>query len=232
MQMQQLSGRRFFCSWSGGKDSCLSLYKAMMAGGTPAYLLTMMTETGERSRSHGLKIDVIQAQAAAMGIPIVTRSATWGTYEEVFRNAVRRFVSEGATLGVFGDIDLDEHLQWCVRVCGDAGAEAYHPIWKVDRLAAVREFLDAGFQAHIVAIKDGLGSDSNDAHRSLLDLLGKPFDRVAVDSLSRYGIDACGEGGEFHTVVTDGPLFDRPLMLRFGQRVLRDGYWFVDEEVE
>lgn len=221
----QIAGRKFFCSWSGGKDSCLSLYKALKAGGTPAYLITMMTETGERSRSHGLRLGIVRAQAASLGVPLVTRSASWGTYEEVFRSATREFVLEGVTLGIFGDIDLDEHRQWCVRVCGEAGAEAYHPIWKYDRLAAVREFLDAGFRAHVVAVKDGLPAGA-------MGLLGKPFDRAAADLLIELGIDACGEGGEFHTVVTDGPLFRKPINLWFGPPVLRDGYWFVDAEAD
>lgn len=256
-----LDGQRFFCSWSGGKDSCLSLYKAVQAGGIPAALITMMTEGGERSRSHGLRMDVIRAQADALGIPLVTRSASWGTYEQVFREAVREFAGQGITTGVFGDIDLDEHLEWCVRVCGEAGATAVHPLWKMDRMDAVREFLGAGFQAHIVAMKDGLGdgaatrsnssepgpgSDgggtlggvgvsaarSNGAGTDLLSLLGKPFDLHVVDLMVRHGIDACGEVGEFHTVVTGGPLFKKPLRLQFGEPILRDGYWFVDAALQ
>lgn len=255
-----LGGRRLFCSWSGGKDSCLSLYKAIQAGGVPAALITMMTEGGERSRSHGLRMEVIRAQADALGIPLVTRSASWGTYEGVFKEAVREFVEQGITTGVFGDIDLDEHREWCVRVCREAGATAVHPLWKMERMDAVREFLDAGFQAHIVAMKDGLGggaasgngssalspggsglcengTDRNrttagDTTNELLTLLGKPFDLHAVDLMVKHGIDACGEVGEFHTVVTGGPLFRKPLRLRFGEPVLRDGYWFVDAAVE
>ena len=245
-----IDGQRFFCSWSGGKDSSLSLYRAIRARGVPAALLTMMTEGGERSRSHGLRLDVIRAQADALGIPLVTRSASWGTYEDVFREAVREFAMQGITTGVFGDIDLDEHREWCVRVCREAGAKAgmpadgrteggligehgsvagvraIHPLWKMDRMDVVREFLDVGFRAHIVAMKDGLGTDG--ASKDLLALLGQPFDRRAVDLLVAHGADACGEAGEFHTVVTDGPLFRRPLRLQFGEPTLRDGYWFVD----
>ena len=216
-----IDGRKFFCSWSGGKDSCLSLHRAIRAGGIPLALLTMMTEGGERSRSHGLRLDVIRAQAAALGIPLVTRPASWETYEDVFREAVREFSSQGITTGVFGDIDLDEHRAWCVRVCEEAGARAVHPLWKMDRLDVVREFLDAGFQAHIVAMKDGLDKD-------VLSLLGKAFDRAAVDLLVARGVDECGEAGEFHTVATGGPIFSKLLQLQFGQPVLRDGYWFVD----
>ncbi|MGE5579059.1 MAG: adenosine nucleotide hydrolase [Bacillota bacterium] len=279
-----LNGKRFFCSWSGGKDSCLSLYRAVQAGGIPAALLTMMTEGGERSRSHGLGTEIIRAQAGALGIPLVTRSASWGTYEGVFREAVREFAERGITTGVFGDIDLEEHREWCVRVCreagvrvcreagarvcreagmkagigagpvaqggdqrgdqggvadvqGDAqaGVRAVHPLWKMERIDVVREFLNAGFQAYIVAMKDGLGGDGaygKGTADELPTLLGTPFDLHAVDSMVRHGIDACGESGEFHTVVTGGPLFRRPIHLRFGEPVLRDGYWFVDATLE
>lgn len=181
-------------------------------------LLTMMTEGGERSRSHGLSLEVIQAQADSLEIPLVTRSASWDTYEEVFRETVKEFSADGTSVGVFGDIDLDEHREWCARVCSEAGAQAYHPIWKIPRFDVVREFMDAGFQANIVAVKDGVDKS----------LLGRPFDRGSVESLLQLGIDPCGEAGEFHTVVTGGPLFPRPLHVSFGQPLLRDGYWFVD----
>ena len=294
---ETLNGRKFFCSWSGGKDSALSLHRAIQAGGIPAALLTMMTEGGERSRSHGLRLDVLRSQAEALGLPLITRSASWSTYEDVFRETVREFAQQGITAGVFGDIDLDEHREWCVRVCREAGLKAelagpegaagpddtvedvraeaqddvraeaqdgvraVHPLWKMDRMDVVREFLDAGFQAYIVAMKDGVGRDcagtdggcnegadtdggsnegaDNDAARNrcagadalrsnLLALLGRPFDLHAVNLMVAHGIDACGEVGEFHTVVTGGPLFRRPLDLQFGEPVLRDGYWFVD----
>lgn len=262
--MLGVSGQRFLCSWSGGKDSCLSLYRAVKAGGIPAALLTMMTESGERSRSHGLRLDVIRAQAEALGLPLVTRSASWGTYEDAFREAVREFAQQRVRAGVFGDIDVDEHREWCVRVCREVGVKAglvdsfdarnrssegaapgvraVHPLWKMDRMDVVREFLGAGFQARIVAMKDGLGGGgsraggvpgtvSEEADVGLLALLGEPFDLKAVDLLVAHGIDACGEAGEFHTVVTAGPMFRKPLAWRFGERVLRDGCWFVDGEI-
>lgn len=221
-----ISGRQFFCSWSGGKDSCLSLYRAVKEGGRPSVLLTMMIESGERSRSHGLRQEVIRAQADALSIPLVVRSASWSTYEDAFRLAAGEFAAKGIAAAVFGDIDLHEHRDWCVRVCREAGVEAYHPLWGMDRLDVVREFLDLGFEAYIVAMKDGLGGDSR-----ALDLLGRPFDKASVELLTELGVDACGETGEFHTVVTGGPMFKRPIGLRFGRPLLRDGYWFVDAGV-
>lgn len=196
------AGCPFFCSWSGGKDSCLCLYKAVREGGQPSALLTMMIEGGERSRSHGLRQEVIRAQADALGVPLVTCSASWSTYEDVFRRAALEFAAQGITDAVFGDIDLHEHREWCVRVCREAGVEAHHPLWAMDRLDVVREFLDAGFKAYIVAMKDRLGGGDS----RILDLLGQPFDRTSVRLLTECGVDACGEEGEFHTVVTGGCL--------------------------
>lgn len=268
----EIADRRFFCSWSGGKDSTLSLYKAIRGGGVPVALFTMMAEGGERSRAHGLSISVLRAQSKALGIPLVSRSASWDEYEGVFREAAAEFAAKGVKGGVFGDIDLDEHRAWCVRVCREAGAEAFHPLWKMGRLDVVKEFLDSGFQAYVVAVKDGLGRNGDakseaegegdakweadakreadakceiytksevDAKREadikgsgLIELLGKPFDDNAVKLLLSLGLDACGESGEFHTVVTGGPLFSESVSLRFGQPFRKDGHWLVDAELE
>lgn len=122
----------------------------------------------------------------------MTCSASWGMCEDVFREAVGEFSSQGVTTGVFGDIDLDEHRAWCVRVCEEAGARAVHPLWKMDRPDVVREFIDAGFQAHIVAMKDGVGKDGVDRDsvgRDLLAMLG----RTAIRAVGAEGwVLVCG----------------------------------------
>ncbi|MGB7537252.1 MAG: hypothetical protein WBM17_01815, partial [Anaerolineales bacterium] len=92
----------FVCSWSGGKDSCLALYRSMMAGARPLFLLTMLDENGERSRSHGLTKGILQAQTSLMGIPWVTGSASWPEYESVFIAALQKLEAAGARAGVFG----------------------------------------------------------------------------------------------------------------------------------
>jgi len=108
---------KFFCSWSGGKDSCLALHRAFKAGAKPAYLLTIISEDGVRSRSHGLRKDVLEAQASAMGIPLLMRCATWTEYEAVFIDALHEIGKQGVKSGVFGDIDFPPHLEWEEKVC-------------------------------------------------------------------------------------------------------------------
>ena len=101
--------KQAFVSWSGGKDSCFSCYRAAVSGLEIRYLANMAAEDGRRSRSHGLLNEVLQVQSRAIGIPLVQRQATWEDYESEFKKMLRTFKEEGIEDGVFGDIDLEEH---------------------------------------------------------------------------------------------------------------------------
>src|SRR5262245_17562007 len=102
-----------FCSWSGGKDSALALHEAMLAGAEPRFLVSMLTEGGRRSRSHGLARELLVAQAAAIGVPIRFGCATWDGYRDEFVRVVKAEVAAtGVRAGVFGDIDMDDHRRW------------------------------------------------------------------------------------------------------------------------
>lgn len=212
-------GVPFVCSWSGGKDSCLALYRAMQAGAGPASLLSMLCEDGQRSRSHGLLPAVLEAQAASLGMPLVTRMASWPDYESVFVAALRELRGLGVEAGVFGDIDLEDHRLWEEKVCSAAGIEAYLPLWQTDRLTLLGEFLSLGFGALIVV---------TNAEKLGREYLGRALDRELVCEFERMGIDPSGEEGEYHTVVTDGPIFSEPVRLETGKQTLHEGYWFLD----
>jgi diphthine-ammonia ligase len=211
-------GVSFVCSWSGGKDSCLALYRAMQAGGKPLFLLSMLREDGERSRSHGLLPDLLQAQASSLGIPLVTRTASWSDYEVVFIAALQELNAAGVRAGVFGDIDIDDHRLWEEKVCAAAGIGACLPLWKASRLELLDEFLDSGFEATVVVTK---------AERLGKDYLGRTLNRELVREFECLGIDPSGEEGEYHTVVTDGPIFSQPLGIETDERALHEGYWFL-----
>lgn len=213
------SARPFFCSWSGGKDSCLALHRTMSAGIRPAILLTMMVEDGSRSRSHGLPVSVLAAQASSIGTRLETRSTSWSGYEEAFSAALSDFAARGILDGVFGDIDLAEHREWVERVCGMADVTAHEPLWQGSREKLLREFIEAGYTATVVAVKDGVLERG---------LLGRGLDLGLVDELVDAGVDASGERGEYHTVVTDGPIFSKPIRLVTGDSFLKGGYWFLD----
>jgi diphthine-ammonia ligase len=213
------AGERFFCSWSGGKDSCLALYRAKTNGAIPSYLVTMLVEDGTRTRSHGLATTVVQQQALSLGIPLATAATSWAQYETSFINALRRLKTQHVSAGVFGDIDIDRHREWEQKVCQAAQLRAYLPLWKSERQVLLQEFLDLGFSAMIVATNAGtLGPE----------FLGRALDRELIARFADQGIDPSGENGEYHTIVVDGPLFAQPLALTPGETVQRDGYWFLD----
>jgi diphthine-ammonia ligase len=215
-------GEPFVCSWSGGKDSCLALHRAVAHGAIPVGLLTMLVEEGRRTRNHGLAIEVVRAQAESLRVPLVTVASSWSEYEQRFVQALRELAGGGAVAAVFGDIDIPSHRQWEEKVCSAAGIKACLPLWQMRRQEMLDEFLALGFEARIVAVNAAV-LDSR--------FLGRSLDRHLVAELSSLGIDACGENGEYHSVVTCGPLFRQPLHLIPRDTVRRSGYWFLDYEL-
>jgi diphthine-ammonia ligase len=209
-----------FVSWSGGKDCCLAYYRALRNGIEACFLLNMATEHGDRSRSHGLSTALLEMQSQSLGIPLLQGQATWAEYEAEFKKALFILREKGITDGVFGDIDLDEHRQWVERVCNQCGITPHLPLWGDSQEDLLREFIDAGFKAVVVATKAGL--------------LGEEWLRREVDAdfmadLATHGnITACGEAGEYHTFVIDGPLFAESLAITETEPVFRDEYWFLD----
>lgn len=187
-----------FCSFSGGKDSCLALWRARQQGMDVRSVLVMLDETGTRNRSHGVPLSLLQQQADALGVELVTRAATWETYEAAFVDASSTFAQRGYTHAVFGDIDLEPHREWEERVCARAGIKPLLPLWQGNRLALCHEFLDAGFRAVVVCIDSRFLKD---------DFCGVEYNHAFLERLPAH-VDACGENGEFHTFVFDGPMFD------------------------
>jgi uncharacterized protein (TIGR00290 family) len=214
--------RSFFCSWSGGKDSCLALHRARQSGMECASLFTMLVEDGGFSRSHGQTHTAIRAQAEAMHLPLKTARASWEAYEDVFKQAGRSFVEQGIRGGVFGDIDLEAHREWIERVCGEIGACPHLPLWQSDRRVVVTEFLESGFLAVIVAVNSA---------RLDTGYLGRKLDLSLLNELESEGVDLCGEDGEYHTFVYDGPLFARALSYTPGKVREHKGYAFVTLDV-
>ena len=208
---------KFVCSWSGGKDSCLALYRASRLG-QPVKLFTMFNETGLKSRSHGLSLPLLRLQAEALGIPHVIGAAAWGNYETEFTEALGRLREEGVQTAVFGDIDIEEHGRWEEKVCTAAGLKLCLPLWQNNRRELVAEFIALGFKAMIVTVNERMLSP---------DYLGRELSRRLLKELEEEGVDPCGENGEFHTVVLDGPVFRRPLLPKLGEVQRHQGYSFL-----
>lgn len=211
-----------YCSWSGGKDSSLALNLAIQDGARAGLLVTMLTEGGERSRSHGLRRELLEAQAASIGVPIAFAATTWDGYEEALTAELVAARQRGLLRGVFGDIDIDSHREWVERVAAAAGTTAVHPLWQRDRAELMHDVLGLGFRAVVVAVRDGVLPAS---------LLGETIDAAMLEEFERAGVDLAGENGEFHTCVVDGPIFSHPIEVDRGETVLRDGVWFIDLSV-
>ncbi|RPJ62746.1 MAG: diphthine--ammonia ligase [Dehalococcoidia bacterium] len=207
-----------FGSWSGGKDCCMACFKAFSDGLKVSFLVNMITEDGERSRSHGLAAKWLQMQAQAMNIPIVQHSATRDNYEAEFKKVLVDLRQKGVTEGVFGDIDVQEHRVWIERVCSEMGFTPHFPLWLVDQKQIVTDFINLGFESVIVAVKADLMGE---------EWLGRKLDKGFLMDLAKLNnITPCGENGEFHTLVIDGPLFEKRMEIIEANKVLSEGRWF------
>lgn len=162
-------------------------------------MLTMFDETGLRSRSHGISQDLMRRQADALGVELVTPSASWSNYELVFVEALRRLHASGHGAVIFGDIDLQPHRDWEERVCALAGLTPVLPLWHCNRQKLAKESIALGFRSLVVCTDSRYLGD---------EFCGREFDERFLADLPP-GVDACGENGEFHTFVYDGPLFRR-----------------------
>ena len=195
---------KVFCSWSGGKDSCLSCYKAMLERHDVAYLFTMFATTGKYTRSHRLSKELLLSQSHATEIPVYHRRASWNTYEREFKRALVFFKGTGVQGGVFGDLCLNEHREWVERVCADTGINPLLPLWGIDGKDLLWQFVEAGFEAVVIAVKDGLlGTE----------WLGRTIDQQFIGEMEKEGVDICGEEGEYHTLVVDGPVFRKKIAI-------------------
>jgi uncharacterized protein (TIGR00290 family) len=190
------------CSFSGGKDSCFALWRAQQQGQLDVRtLLVMFEESGERSRSHAIPLPLIERQARSLQLDLVTRNASWRTYETLFIAALHELRASWHEVAVFGDIDLQAHRDWEERVCMAAGIRAELPLWHQDRRTLADEILAAGFRAQVVCTDSRFLPD---------DFCGREYDASFIRDLPA-GVDACGENGEFHTFVFDGPNFHAPV---------------------
>jgi len=209
-----------FVSWSGGKDSALACYRAMVNGVKVVYLVNMLSEDGIYCRSHGISSELLKAQAKVIGIPIIQKKTTWESYEDEFKNTIMQLKKDGVSAGVFGDIDIQEHREWVERVCMETGIKAILPLWNEEREKLLREFINSGLRAIVCSINASfLGSE----------WLGRKVDSDFIRDLKASGnIDLCGERGEYHTFVYDGPIFKFPVRFSTGKWIQKDKNMFLE----
>ncbi len=211
-------------SWSGGKDSCLACYKAIQQGYKIKYLLNFISREFKRCCFHGIEAGLIKLQSELIGIPLSQHevSADMKEYEKEFKAAVGVLTGKDIGTMVFGDIYLDEHKDWVERVCSDINIKPIEPLWNNPPSDILQEFIDLGFKALVVSCQaDKFGKD----------FVGKEVNKDLLKELKSRNICPCGENGEFHTLVVDGPIFKRRIEILESEPVLKENfwkYWFLD----
>ncbi|MFL9484640.1 diphthine--ammonia ligase [Chitinophagaceae bacterium LWZ2-11] len=211
--------RNTLCSWSGGKDSCFALMQAVKEGHTPSVLLNVLNERGKISRSHGIPSEILQAQANAIGLPIHMISSSWTDYEQNFISALQQLTKEHQlNYAVFGDIDLQPHRDWEEKVCAAANLKPLLPLWQQNRKQLVLQMLENGIETIIVSCNVVMGES----------FLGRTITKELIEELEALGIDACGENGEYHTLVLNAPLFKHRIDAKVLNTHKHEQYWFTE----
>jgi uncharacterized protein (TIGR00290 family) len=188
------------------------------------YLVNFASTAGfGRNAFHGVKNKLFLMQSEATGIPMIQRVTTWEGYEQVFREVMSELRKEEIEGLVTGDMDIIEHRTWTENMCNEFGLKALMPLWKLDRKEIMTGFIEDGFESIVVCLKADILDDR---------WLGRRIDRKFMVDMQKYqqshDIDICGENGEYHTFVVDGPAFRKRISVTLGDKVLSEGYWFQD----
>lgn len=198
---------KFVMSYSCGKDSTLALHHMIARGNEPMALLTMVNQDADRSFFHGADYPMLRAYSDALGIPLLPVPAAGENYHLAMERSLKEAAALGVEAACFGDIDIEGNRAWCEARCRNAGLKAVFPLWHRDRRENVRQLVALGYQCLIKSINNTLLPKS---------LLGRIIDEEVIAVMRDCGIDICGENGEYHTLVMDGPIFHNPLAYQTG----------------
>jgi uncharacterized protein (TIGR00290 family) len=211
-----MSNKSIF-NWSGGKDSALALYKILQNDDYHiGCLLTSVNKEYQRISMHGIRKELLIQQAQSIDLPLeiieIPESTNMDTYDQLMLKKLSRLKKSDYEYSIFGDIFLEDLRAYREQKLAEAKLKAIFPLWKTDTKEVIQEFIDLGFKTMVVA------ADAN--------LLGKEFVGRIIDlqflkDLPK-NVDPCGENGEFHTFVFDGPIFHKPIDFTIGEKVLKE----------
>ena len=210
-------------SWSGGKDSMLALDRAVRAGLRVGYLFNIFDGASGRIRFHGVRSELIAAQAEALGLELIQRAAGAAgadDFEDVFLSIVAELTELGVRGALFGNIHLADVRAWYEERTTDVGLEHLEPLWGDPPEELIREFVARGYRGVVVSV---------DLSRSEEEWVGREIDEEFISEVvAAPAVDACGEHGEFHSFVYDGPLFRRKLSVRRGALFEAESHRLLD----
>jgi uncharacterized protein (TIGR00290 family) len=203
-------------NWSGGKDSAFSLYKILQQQQYQIMcLLTSVNEQYQRISMHGVRVELLERQAESIGLPLIKlqmpEMPTMEVYENIMEVALKDLKSKGATASIFGDIFLEDLRKYREDKLKMLDLKGVFPLWKISTTQLICEFIDAGFKTIITCVSEKYLNKS---------FAGRMIDKDFLKDLPG-NIDPCGENGEFHTFVFDGPIFQKPIAFEKGEIVYR-----------
>jgi len=211
-----------FVSWSSGKDSAFAFHEARKSGIEIAGVLTTLNEVYDRVAMHGVRAELLDRQIAALGVPAIKVAIPSPCPNEIYEAKMEAVCADIRAGGirhiVFGDLFLEDIRAYRIEKLTAAGMEPIFPLWQRPTAQLARDMIASGLVAHVTCL------DPRKLPRSFA---GRAFDESFLRDLPP-GIDPCGENGEFHTVVTAGPMFTAPIPVRIGETVERDGFVFTD----
>ena len=210
-------------SWSSGKDSAFALYETQRSGDFDVVgILTTVTDAYQRVAMHGVRNELLDRQANALGLPCIKvpipSPCPNEIYEQEMARVMHRLRAEGVTAMIFGDLFLEDIRAYREARLAEVGVQGVFPLWKRDTRALAREMVASGLQARITCV---------DPRKLDASFAGRSFDESLLQSLPS-DVDPCGENGEFHTMVTAGPMFRESIEVVLGEVVARDGFVFAD----
>lgn len=204
-------------NWSGGKDSSLALYHILKENNFDINsLVTTVNSKFDRISMHGVRKELLYIQGESIGLSIkeirLPEMPSMSDYDEIMKKELSVFKQEGVTHSIFGDIFLEDLRDYRINRLKEVGLKGHFPLWKRDTRELVHEFIDLGFKTIVVCVK------SDALHK---DFAGRIIDHDFLNDLP-VNVDPCGENGEFHTFVFDGPIFKKPIELEIGETVFRE----------
>ncbi|MGY3910388.1 Dph6-related ATP pyrophosphatase [Aeromonas piscicola] len=210
-------------SWSSGKDSAWALHTLRQDPAIEVVgLFTTLNQTFERVAMHGVRKQLLMQQAECVGLPLTTIDLPWPCtnedYARIMTDFIAGVVAEGIHHMAFGDLFLEDVRAYREKQLVGTGIEPLFPLWGSDTAELAQQMMAAGLKARISSL---------DPKKLDASLGGHEFNSTLLAALPA-GVDPCGENGEFHTLAWDGPMFLRPLAIRVGETVVRDGFVFTD----
>ncbi|MFM4994363.1 Dph6-related ATP pyrophosphatase [Aeromonas sanarellii] len=210
-------------SWSSGKDSAWALHRLRQDPAIEVVgLFTTLNQAFERVAMHGVRKSLLARQAQCVGLPLMTIDLPWPCRNEEYGRIMTGFIGEVMARGIrhmaFGDLFLEDVRAYRERQLAGTGITPLFPLWGSDTTELAQQMMAAGLRARVCTL---------DPKTLDMSLGGHEFDEALLAALPA-GVDPCGENGEFHTLAWDGPMFQRPLAIRVGETVERDGFVFTD----